>query len=102
MTNLNKIDVNNVIRVYNGKANRCCCGCSGKHNYASAARGKGKEIRGYEIGEEEISDRAVLLAVNKINRAMKNDPDSVMYNNSYGSEWYAVQGQTRQTIVCLK
>lgn len=57
------INVENVMSVYSGKDGRCCCGCSGKHTYASATREKAGKNRGYEI-----SDRTVKMIVRKMNQ----------------------------------
>lgn len=32
-----KLDLSQVSRVYSGKANHCCCGCSGKYNESPKA-----------------------------------------------------------------
>lgn len=59
------LTLENVQSVYSGKPG-CCCGCNGTHKYPSDARGRGKELRGYEIGEDEISDRSVKIIFNKV------------------------------------
>lgn len=78
--------IENVVSVYSGKRDYCCCGCSGKHTYTEAARGRGKELRGYDIGEDEISDRSVKTIFNKVfggkyGPAKQNtiDDDSIYY-----------------------
>ena len=60
-----EITLENVQSVYSGKPG-CACGCLGKHTYPQSARGRGKEIRGYDIGEDEISDRTVKILFNKV------------------------------------
>jgi hypothetical protein len=64
-----KIKIETVASVYSGKAGRCCCGCSGKHRYASAHVKWASKNRGYEVTDKEISDRSVKLLVNKLNKA---------------------------------
>jgi hypothetical protein len=54
-----KIDVSKIQSVYSGKDGSCCCGCAGKHYYASASRAEASKARGYEISDDEVSDRMV-------------------------------------------
>lgn len=60
------IDLKQIQSVYSGKNGKCCCGCAGKHTYASAHRAAASKNRGYEITDNEISDRSVKLIVDKI------------------------------------
>jgi hypothetical protein len=55
-----------IISVYSGIDGKCCCGCAGKHRYASAYRKLASKVRGYEVTDEEISDRSVKIISNKI------------------------------------
>ena len=59
-------DFTKVTSVYSGKANRCCCGCSGKHYYKNETRKEAGKNRGYEIEDEEISDSMVKRIIKKI------------------------------------
>lgn len=59
-------DFTKVTSVYSGKANRCCCGCSGKHYYKNETRELAGKNRGYEIEDEEISDSMVKRIIKKI------------------------------------
>lgn len=54
-------NIRTAIHAYSGKPG-CCCGCRGKHRYASSAAGRGKELRGYEISSDEISDVSIKRA----------------------------------------
>lgn len=58
----------NVKSVYSGKLDRCCCGCAGKYSYASTYRDQVSKERGYEVCDDEVSDRSVSLVVNKMNK----------------------------------
>ena len=49
----------NVLSVYSGKKDRCCCGFAGKHSYASATRTEAQTSRGYAIGDDEVNDKMV-------------------------------------------
>ena len=62
------IEIQKVASVYSGINGRCCCGCAGKHTYASANRPWSSKNRGYRVRDEEVSDRTVKLIVNKMNR----------------------------------
>jgi len=66
------INVHDVMRVYSGTANRCCCGCSGKHTTASRFRELNGKRRGYPVDDDEVSDRSVKIIVGKINKAIMN------------------------------
>jgi hypothetical protein len=62
------VDVSKMSSVYSGINGRCCCGCSGKHTYASVHRVNAGKNRGYEVKDEEINDRTVKRIVNLINK----------------------------------
>jgi len=68
------IKIDDVASVYSGKVNHCCCGCAGKHTVASKWRAYVGRDRGYEVRDEEVSDRTVKLILNKI---AKVGPDQV-------------------------
>lgn len=61
------VDLAQVSSVYSGKDNHCCCGCAGKHTYASAHVKWAGRDRGYAVTPDEVNDRTVKLIVNKIN-----------------------------------
>lgn len=75
-----------VQQVYRGYAGRCRCGCSGKYYYPKNEVNRGLQIRGYEIGSDEISDTKVAIAVGMINKAVRlgkkveTDPKWVSYD----------------------
>jgi len=58
------LDLSNVYKVYNGKPNRCCCGCSGKYATASAHKEFADKDRGYVV--EDANDVTVRKVVGKI------------------------------------
>jgi len=60
-----------IVSVYSGKAGRCCCGCAGKHTYASAHREWASKNRGYAVTDDEVDDRLVKIISNKVLK----DPD---------------------------
>jgi hypothetical protein len=65
------VDIAKVVMVYNGSGtlSTCACGCKGKYSYASAFRKYGSKMRGYEVSDDEVSDRSVKTIVNKIDLA---------------------------------
>ncbi|KKS89345.1 MAG: hypothetical protein UV64_C0007G0048 [Parcubacteria group bacterium GW2011_GWC1_43_11b] len=92
ITQLPDLDLNK-LRVYVGKPHTCMCGCNGRYSTASALSGKGKELRGYDFTEEDISDARVRRVVNKIR---KNSPMETEVLN--GSIFTAIIGNTQYTI----
>lgn len=56
------------MQVYSGIAGRCCCGCAGKHTHSEKVRGRGKEIRGYELDDDEVSERGFKMLLRKVER----------------------------------
>ena len=60
------IALGNVLSVYNGKANKCMCGCSGKHSYSSAHREEASKVRGYAVTDDEVNDKTVKMTLNKV------------------------------------
>jgi hypothetical protein len=74
-----KIALNDVSSVYSGR-HGCCCGCRGKHTYASAHRQWASENRGYKVEANEVNDRTVKMIVKKIELAAGNGYDVVVQN----------------------
>ena len=97
-TNLSPINFDDVISSYNGKSGFCCCGCSGKHSYSAAKVEQASEAIGYVVDPDDVNDRAVRIAVNKINQAIKENPHTVM---PFGSG-YAIDTRTRTTAIYFK
>lgn len=75
-TTIEPVKLEDVSSVYSGINGRCCCGCSGKHTYASAHREWASKHRGYAVTDEDINDRTVKMLVNKINKNL----DKVEYD----------------------
>ena len=55
-----------IVSVYSGLAGRCCCGCVGKHSYASAHSEWAGKNRGYAVNGDAINDRSVKIISNKV------------------------------------
>ena len=79
------LDVSKVFKVYNGKLNRCCCGCSGKYHIASAHKEFADQDRGYAYDDGDVNDVTVRKVVGKILSA-KNPIDE-------GGHVYATVGK---------
>jgi hypothetical protein len=58
------LDLSRVYKVYNGRANSCCCGCSGKYATASALKAFADQDRGYAV--DDVNDETVRKIVGKI------------------------------------
>ena len=58
------LDISKVFKVYNGRVNSCCCGCSGKYATASALKAFADKDRGYEV--DDVNDETVRKIVGKI------------------------------------
>lgn len=82
MQTISKINVNKVKSVYSGRPG-CCCGCQGKHSYASATRIEAGKSRGYEVSDDEVSDRSVKMIVNKLNKLIFLGDPSIEANDQY-------------------
>ncbi len=87
------LTLDNVASVYSGKLNRCCCGCSGKHTYASALRDEASKSRGYELRDEEVNDRTVKMIFNKF---MKNEFKKI------SDTCYSFETDTRLYVLYMK
>ena len=61
-----------IVKVYSGKANRCMCGCAGKYSYT--AYGAREHNPGYE---PEVNERSVKVIAGKVLR----DPNKVVEGN---------------------
>lgn len=69
--------IEQVMSVYSGKDNCCCCGCAGKHYYASEHMKAASRRRGYAVDESEVSDKMVTKVFNMVAKAITEDIDSV-------------------------
>lgn len=71
------IDLSDVIKAYEGKRDRCMCGCSGKYWYPKdlVDSGEAEKERGYPVDEDETSDEEVKRIFEKVT---KNKP--IAYN----------------------
>jgi len=56
---LMSLTTDEILYVYSGKANKCCCGCSGNYRYNSKHIELGTRDRGYKISQDEVNDKQV-------------------------------------------
>ena len=89
------LEIEQVQSVYSGKDGECCCGCKGKHYYASKYRTEAGKDRGYAIDDDEISDRMIKKVTKIINEANITDIDD-------GDSYLAVTIGTRLYIAYLR
>lgn len=95
------LDLSKVSSVYSGAQGKCCCGCSGKHSYASQHREWASKNRGYAIDDDQISDRSVKIITGKINKAIAGTND---YTIDYAEDSFvsAVSANGRLIVAYLK
>lgn len=92
---LMKIERDDVLYVYSGKANRCCCGCSGNYRYNSKYKDLGTKDRGYEVKDDEVNDKQVA----RVLTIMKNNADKL--EEDYDDNLFSVQVDNRLYMVRL-
>jgi hypothetical protein len=71
------VDISKVTRVYNGKFG-CMCGCIGKYSVNPEYREEVGQERGYDVGDDEVSERSVKIIAKKV----LSNPN-VVYNEDY-------------------
>ena len=59
-------NVNDVYKVYSGKAGKCMCGCAGKYSYT--ANGAVENSPGYDVSDK-VNERSVKIIANKVLRS---------------------------------
>ena len=57
--------MDNVYKVYSGKAGKCMCGCAGKYSYT--ALGAKEDHPGYDVSDA-VNERSVKIIMNKLLR----------------------------------
>jgi hypothetical protein len=71
------ISQRDVQSVYSGRPG-CCCGCRGKHTYASATYKDAAKQRGYPIDANEVNDATVKLILNRMMSMAANREDAAV------------------------
>lgn len=62
------LSTSDVIQVYSGINGKCCCGCSGTHTYNPLYKDIASEQRGYEVDDDQCSEKTVKRILNKIKK----------------------------------
>jgi len=96
VTAVTEINIDDVMSVYSGKNGRCCCGCAGKHTYASKWQAAAGKDRGFKVTDDEVNDRTVKLILGKIAKI-----GGEQYDGPFGSHVSAVSGD-RVYVAYLK
>lgn len=97
MTTKVTLNQDDVLKVYSGKLG-CMCGCKGKYKYASKHQVLGGKDRGYDVGDDEVSDRSVKRMVNKFN---KMDGFQVDVQDGIMSDYVFIETDTRMYCIYL-
>jgi len=79
---------NPVSSVYSGIDGKCCCGCSGKHYYASTHREWAQKKRGYAVKDEDINDRMIEKVIKIIENAEKIEDLGSCISTTVGKRLY--------------
>lgn len=87
-----------VVSVYNGKPNRCACGCSGRHTYMSVE--EGTKSRGYAVDDDEVSVVRVRNVLRTVQKAPASEVDLIADGSTSpaGNIW-SWQTETRLYVV---
>lgn len=72
---LQKITVDDVLKVYSGKLG-CMCGCLGRYYVTAERRAEVEKRRGYTLEERDISRKMV----NKVLRLLQADPRTIIHS----------------------
>ncbi len=87
-----KISLNQISSAYNGKPG-CMCGCNGKYSYLKMNQEYASKDRGYEVSDDEISQRSVVFVWNKLIKEAKRGIEVIgnyIYLMDIGERRYAL------------
>ncbi|MGH7974864.1 MAG: hypothetical protein ACREBR_05015 [bacterium] len=84
------LELSQVLSVYSGINGRCCCGCAGKHFYASAQVQEAGKSRGYEVAPEEVSDKMIKKVYNILKTAVDVETGDNNFSTVVGNRLYVV------------
>ena len=71
-----------ILGVYSGVNGKCCCGCAGRHVYASDKVELAGQRRGYAVTPDEVSDRSIKIILGKMRKAVA-DGLEVEYSTTF-------------------
>jgi hypothetical protein len=102
------LNTDTVRSVYNGARYSCACGCSGRHSYPKRNANRGTEIRGYELGADEVSDTRVRNVIRKVEQIAAgqqdddHDPEQDGHIDMVASDWVSAVKGNRMYVVYLE
>lgn len=94
ITNMALRPVTEVAHVYSGKPG-CCCGCRGKHTYASTYRQDSQDRRGYKINDDEVNDHTVRRIYKTVSRMLTEGVGERMVEDDFTS----IETETRLYVI---
>lgn len=74
---LEAVTPEDVICSYTGRSHRCRCGCSGTYKYTEAGRADASKRRGYEVSDDDVSERSVTRTLNRLKEQHRLFPVSI-------------------------
>lgn len=86
----------NVRSVYSGVVGKCMCGCCGKHSYAEAHRAEASKDRGWQVSDEQVSDRSVRTIANKVRSLIEQGTAPLVADDG---SWLGVDTATRSYVL---
>lgn len=91
------LKVEDVMKSYTGGLG-CMCGCQGSYRVAADHFQAACRERGYDYDPEDVSDRSVKMAVNKLNKMIDWD-DAECVEKHVTDDYAYYETDTRQTVV---
>jgi len=74
---LQSLSPSDIVSVYVGRANKCCCGCSGVHSYSTEHQAEASESHGYQV--DNVDDATVL----KVLRTVQAHEELAMFGSNH-------------------
>lgn len=93
------IRTEDVLSAYNGKVG-CMCGCNGDYAYNEAKKDEGTKDRGYEVQDDELSDRKVKTRINRLLKLVEQKDYDDLDINLNGDTKYIYLAKNNRCI-CL-
>jgi hypothetical protein len=97
VTEMPKINIDDVSCAYIGVPNLCMCGCSGDYFYSEKNRNYSSKERGYKVDDEEINDEKIDFVIRKMGRNAEKGIQIL-----YGYIFTLIVGKRQYTIYLVK
>lgn len=94
--NFNLTNTERVVKVYNGKRGRCCCGCAGKYTYTSNHKDQAEKNFG------KVNDRVVKQHLAKMKAAIENNHPEDNMELTIDDDYVCVESGDKMLIVHFK